>query len=367
VKIQFIVEIPDQSEGESRIFLAGNLGPMGAWKPDGLPLARTNGHYTGMVELPRGKTLEYKVTRGTWESVEKGPGGEEVKNRTLLLDGSKTERVAVATWSSAQPRVLEHTITGDVRSLDIHSGILGNDRKLWVFLPPGYAQNPNARYPVLYMHDGQNVFDDATSFAGEWQADETATALIESGRIEPIIIVGIENNIDRVDEYTPTRYLQEGGNGDAYGRFVVEEVKPLIDRAFRTRPGPDETGVAGSSLGAIISLHLMRTYPQIFGRGAAISPSLWWDRENLLYPLQKDTSWAKGKRVWLDTGTMENGNALRSGAQVADCRQLGMTLERKGFVPGREFVYREYTGAGHNEQAWAERFGDVLLFLYGKP
>lgn len=366
VKIQFIVDIPGDTAPESKVYLAGNLGPLGAWKPDGLALERSNGHYTRVVELPRGKTLEYKITRGTWETVEKGPGGAELKNRTLLLDGNKTERVSVAAWSTAQPRVRVHTITGDVRSLDIHSKILGNDRKLWIFLPPGYDKHPDRRYPVLYMHDGQNVFDEFTSFAGEWQADETATKLIEQGRIEPLIIVGIENNSDRVDEYTPTRYLEEGGNGDDYGRFIVEEVKPLIDRTFRTDPAVGATGVAGSSLGGIISLHLLRTYPQVFGRGAAISPSLWWDRENFLFGLQKDVSWARGKRVWLDTGTAEHSDALRSAVQSGDCRQLSMALERKGLVPGKDFVYREYAGAGHNEEAWAERFGDVLLFLYPK-
>lgn len=368
VKIEFYVSVPEVPGSDDDVFISGNLPALGAWKANGVQLRRVNaGLYATTLELPRGETLEFKVTRGSWETVEKGPLGEEIRNRTLALDKNRTERLAVASWATgAEAAARQHTITGDVREHTITSTNLNNARKLWVFLPPGYDADPTRRYPVLYMHDGQNIFDDATSFAGEWHADEIATVLIEMEQIEPMIIVGIENNADRVHEYTPTEYLGEGGRAPQYAKFVVEEVKPFIDRTYRTKTGRAATGIAGSSLGGIVSLYLTQQYPDTFSRCAALSPSLWWDQRKFLAALQQDTSWAKGLKLWFDTGTHENGNNIRSAMQVADCKQLAGTLQRRGFVPDKDFVYREYLNAPHNEQAWADRFDEVLLFLYGK-
>ncbi len=163
-----------------------------------------------------------------------------------------------------------HTLTGDIRAQkNFHSNILNNDRDILVYLPPGYDAAKNRRYAVLYLHDGQNLFDGATSFiAGqEWQVDETAQRLIAAGKIEPLMIVGINNaGKDRNNEYAPVedaRYKM-GGKADLYGRMLVEELKPFIDSRYRTRRDAEHTGLGGSSLGGLVSIYLALKYPAVF-------------------------------------------------------------------------------------------------------
>lgn len=368
VTVDIYVSVPTDTAPDATIYLAGNLTELGGWRADGVPLKRVNGDpvYHARLTLPRGEVLEFKVTRGDWETVEKGPGGEEIDNRTLKLDGDLTERITVKTWRTdvgdAEPR--KSTVTGDVRVHDVASTILKNRRNVLVWLPPGYDDNPDASYPVLYMQDGQNLFDDATSFAGEWHVDETADRLIGEGKIEPVIIVGIENTPQRVLEYTPGSRTAPG-KADQYARFVVEEVKPLVDATYRTKPDRAHTAVAGSSLGGLVSLYMVQKHGDLFGRCGAVSPSLWWDQGQYLKQLTADTAWARDTRVWIDMGTAENADAALANENVRDCRALADALRAAGFQPDRDFALRIYEGAKHNEQAWAERFDEILLFLYG--
>src|SRR6185436_13118305 len=178
-----------------------------------------------------------------------------------------------------------HTLTGDVRTHDdFHSKHLAYDRTVVVYLPPGY-QTSAVRYPVLYLHDGQNVFDQATAFGEEWHVDETAQQLIIAGRIEPIIVVGVYNTGEhRVDEYTPTPLPDKGhgGHADEYGRMLVDELKPFIDETYRTLPDAANTAMGGSSLGGLLTLHLGLRYPTTFGKLAVLSPSVWWDDRVIL-------------------------------------------------------------------------------------
>ena len=171
-----------------------------------------------------------------------------------------------------------HTLTGTVKRYPgFRSEILGLERRIWVYLPPTYDEEPERRFPVLYMHDGQNVFDGATSYiAGkEWEADETAERLIEEGRIEPLIIVAVDHaGVARVEEYTPTADRRgRGGKVDQYGRMLVEELKPWVDETFRTRPGREDTGIAGSSYGGLASVWVGLTHADVFGKIAALSTS----------------------------------------------------------------------------------------------
>jgi predicted alpha/beta superfamily hydrolase len=219
------------------------------------------------------------------------------------------------------------------------------------------------------MHDGQNLFDDATSFAGEWHADETAERLIKQGAILPLIIVGIENaGAERVDEYTPVSSRGEGGRGALYAKFLVEEVKPFIDKTYRTKPDRANTGVAGSSLGGLISLYIVKQYPQVFSRCGAVSPSLWWNLGQFLAEAQTDATWARGTRIWLDMGTVEDDQKpVISLLRVNDGTNFAQSLQRAGLRPETDFAWRKIEGAGHNEAAWADRFDDVLIYLYGRP
>jgi len=376
VKVDFYVTVPADTAPDATIYLAGNLSEIGGWKADGVALNRLDtGEYHAQLRLPRGRTLEYKVTRGSWDTVEKGPGGAELHNRTLALDADTVQRVQVAGWRTEVPTtsgavaVRKSTVTGDVRvHEDFKSQHLGNNRRLLVYLPPDYEKDKSQRYPVLYMQDGQNLFDDATSFAGEWHVDETAERLIKEGKIRPLIIVGIENaGGDRVDEYTPVSSRGEGGRGALYAKFVVDEVKPFIDKTYRTKPDQASTGIGGSSLGGLISLYIVKQHPDVFGRCAAVSPSLWWNLGQFLAEAQKDAAWARGTRIWFDMGTKEDEeNVMVSQMRINDCTDFARSLERAGLKPGQDFTWRKIEGATHNEAAWADRFDDVLIYLYGR-
>jgi predicted alpha/beta superfamily hydrolase len=261
----------------------------------------------------------------------------------------------------------EHTLTGTIRThKNFHSKFLTGDRDLIVYLPPGYDTDRTKRYPVLYLHDGQNLFDGATSFiAGkEWRVDETAQALIASGKIKPLIIVGVYNTSARIDEYTPTKdaNVKQGGRADLYGRLLVEELKPFIDAQYRTLRGPQETGLGGSSLGGLVSLYLGLKYPQVFGKLAVVSPSVWWDNRIILRDVQALTKRPR-TRIWLDIGTKEGRDTAEA---TGGARALRDALVAKGWKENSDLKYFEADGAEHNETAWAERAGPMLIFLFGK-
>lgn len=242
-----------------------------------------------------------------------------------------------------------------------HSDALGNSRHVHVYVPPGYDHEQSRRYPVLYLHDGQNVFDTSTSFAGtEWGVDETAEQLVREGRITPPIIVAINHaGALRADEFAPTRdaHRHAGGHADAYGRFVVQELKPYVDRTFRTHPAASHTAIGGSSLGGLVTLHIGLEHPQVFGALAVLSPSLWWDRRVVLSrveALPARLPW----RIWLDVGTAEGRDTVRN------ARALKGILVEKGWRTGSGLHYLEADDAPHCESAWAARVAPLLQFLF---
>ena len=230
-------------------------------------------------------------------------------------------------------------------------------------MPPGYDQS-DARYPVLYLQDGQNLFDPATAFGGnDWRADLTADDLIRSGCIEPLILVGIYNTgVRRISEYTPTRdrRSRKGGKAGRYAQMLAREVKPFVDHQYRTRKSAEDAGVGGSSLGALVSLVAGLSYPRVFGKMALLSPSVWWDGRAILPWIEAHRP-ARRARTWMDIGTEEGSNP---GKIVADARSLRDTFVGQGWCEGRDLHYEEAPGAGHNEFAWAERFGRVLEYLF---
>ena len=245
------------------------------------------------------------------------------------------------------------------------SGYLSTPRDVAVYLPPGYEES-GERLPVLYLQDGQNLFDPATAFNGQdWHADVTADDLIERGAIEPLILVGVYNTgVRRISEYTPTRDSErrKGGKGDRYAQMLARELKPFIDGQYRTRKGAGNQGVGGSSLGGLVALEAALLYPRVFGKAAVISPSVWWDQRSIL-ELVREYSSALRPRIWLDSGTQEGDASIRT---IEDLRLLRDALLEKGWQPDVTLRYWEVEGAGHNESAWAARFGSVLQWLFGK-
>jgi predicted alpha/beta superfamily hydrolase len=272
----------------------------------------------------------------------------------------------VASPSIAQQ---DHTLTGDIRMhKSFHSKILNNDRDILVYLPPSYESNKKKRYSVLYLNDGQNLFDGATSFipGQEWRVDETVQTLIAAGQIEPLIVVGIYNTgKDRVNEYTPAedKKYKMGGKADLYGRMLVEELKPFIDTNYQTRKDARHTGLGGSSLGGLVSLYLGLKHSDVFGKLAVMSPSVWFANKEILREVEAVQK-KPHLRIWIDTGTKEGATAEEAQRTVVNARLLKETLLRKGWRLGKDLSYFEAEGAEHNERAWAIRMEPILKFLF---
>ena len=243
---------------------------------------------------------------------------------------------------------------------------LGNKRTLSVYLPPDYGTDPTRRYPVFYLQDGQNLFDPGTAFGGvPWAAGETAERLIRAGTIDPVILVGVANTDRRLEEYGPKAVGRRGSGRDfPYGRFLVDEVKPFIDRTYTTRPERKYTAVGGSSLGGLISLFLAQWHPTVFGKCAALSPSVWWEKDMILRLFLENPRRLRRTRFWLDTGTREGSTPRACREQVRRTRLLAESLAAAGLHRGRDFRYLEVPGGEHNEHAWGARFDQVLGFLF---
>lgn len=257
---------------------------------------------------------------------------------------------------------------GDLRLHEFRSRIFRNTRFLRVWLPPDYEQTENSgrRYPVLYLNDGQNLFETSTSFTGvEWQVDETADRMIHEGVVAPLIIVGIDNaGKDRFREYMPHRSLQPmmlRVQGQKYPTFLTKEVMPFVARNYRVATGPENTGLGGSSLGALISLYTAAARPGLIGHLLLESPSLWASNRQMIRESREIRRWPE--RIFLATGTAEAGREDKDRSMVDDVRELASIFRRAGLDDSR-LRLQIADGATHHESAWAKRFPDALEFLF---
>lgn len=359
--VSFDVTVPSDTPSDAVITLVGSDASLGGDTAPGFHLRRQGAHYTGSVRLRVGEDVSYDLWVDEVWNPELSAEGASVPRHTFTVDGDETVTAQVARWGEpGKGPPLPHGLTGFIRyQRGVKSQFLGNTRDVIVYLPPAYFDHPEQRYPVLYMQDGQNLMDVTTANAGEWGVDETAEQLIQSGQVQPLIIVGVYNTPDRIAEYTPvpdTDPKNGGGKADAYGRFLVEELKPLIDASYHTLTGPEDTGLAGSSLGGLVSLYLGLKDPGTFTRIGALSPSVWWADHDIVKRVNALES-KPPLRIWLDIGTNEDSTAL------PDARLLRDALVAKGWGDN-DLKYVEVQGAVHNEGAWSARFGDVLRDLF---
>ena len=303
----------------------------------------------------REKNFEQKdlVQIGSEEKISEGPDMKAVCNMGEPLYGP--------------------SITGNIRiHRNFHSNILNNDRDVLVYLPPGYSPDNGKKYPVLYIQDGQNIFNRDTSFGGtEWGVDETAERLIREGKIKDLIMVAIYNRgAERMSEYTPVPDPEYGGgNLDNYAAFVTKELKPFIDKTYSTSTEPSDTGIMGSSLGGLSSLYMGWHLPHIFGLTGVISPSLWWSDKYLIKEIEADPKTKGPSRVWLDMGTDESPSDKDNNGipdTLDNSRAMGEVLLNKGYKFGEELFYHEEPGATHSEWSWNQRVDKVLTYLFGK-
>ena len=260
-------------------------------------------------------------------------------------------------------------LAGELRLHELQSRIFRNARLLRVWLPPGYSapENQDRHYPVLYLNDGQNLFDPATAYIGvDWQADEAADRLIREGRIPPLIIVGIDNaQKDRPKEYLPYRSFHPPvmrPQGKRYPEFLLNEVMPFVYQHYRIARGPENTGLGGSSLGAIISLFTVMDRLGIFGRLLLESPSLFISNRHLLKVSRTFRQWPE--KIFVGIGTKEAGSEERDRQTAEDVRDLEHIMRRAGLKEDRLRVVID-EGATHSEQEWAKRFPEALSFLFG--
>lgn len=316
---------------------------------------RVNGYWERTFEFPRKTHLAYKITRGSWETEEVLADGTVLGDRNHTVKKHKIIDIKIDNWRDVVFKT-EGGITGTIQyHHDFEGKHLRYKRTLAVWLPPSYETSKRRRYPVLYMHDGQNIFDPATAFNGiEWQMDETADRLIKEKKIEEFIVVGIYNTPDRLKEYADTP------KGRRYMQFLVSEVKPFIDRTYRTRPAREHTAVMGSSMGGLISLYLLWRYPQIFSKAGCLSSTLSWRHGEVLKMIKTDRRPLQRIRIYFDHGGI--GERL----VLPYFRKLRKLLLKKGYRAGVDFECYFDKKGDHSERAWAKRIWRPLIFMFGK-
>jgi predicted alpha/beta superfamily hydrolase len=257
--------------------------------------------------------------------------------------------------SALWPRVRTRRARGTLQTISqVESAALGNQRDLVVWTPPGYSRSER-RYPVIYMHDGQNLFDARTSYAEPWRVDLAMTRVGKP--VHEAIVVGIANTgVERINEYSPfVDSRAGGGKGDKYLDWVLHTVKPFIDAQFRTRPDRAHTGMVGASMGGLITLYAYLRDPSVLGFIGVLSPSLWFAGRSIFSTLAESPH-ASG-RIYLDIGAREGKVALD------DARRMRDALVEKGYALGREVKWVEDPKGRHNEVDWGRRLGDALPFL----
>jgi predicted alpha/beta superfamily hydrolase len=311
-------------------------------------------YYTLNLATP-GATVEYKITRGDWERVEGTLSGGYLANRTLVYNPGSTEEISIAGWEDLPGN---HTVTPGVRIIDTRFAVpqLSRTRRIWIYLPPGYATSQE-QYPVWYVHDGQNVFDAATSFAGEWRWDETMDASINGGCPEAIVVAIDNGGADRIHELTPWENAQynAGGEGNQYLQFISNSLKPFIDAQFRTMPEREHTCIAGSSLGGLISAYAIIEFGNVFGKAAIFSPAFWFNDEELLNAVT-DTDVSLEYRLFMIGGQNE------SNSMVTD-----MSSMRSGWIatgiPLEDILLTVDPNGQHTESSWAAQLPDAYEWV----
>jgi glycosidase/S-formylglutathione hydrolase FrmB len=366
-------------EGTGAVYLAGSLPQLGPWRADGVALDGDGRERGARITVPPGTTFEYKFTLGTWDREAVGFAGAVMPNYRLIvdhdttvtheiLDFKKEPRAYIADWqgSGVEGRLVYWT--------DVHSAFLGPGRNVEIWLPPGYDDHPGERYPVLYMHDGQNLFDPRIANTGtDWGVDESVMRLVRRKIIPPIIVVGVWNSAQRGPEYSPWH------GAPSYARFLIEELMPRINAAFRTQTGPEHTAVMGSSMGGLLSFYLVTHHPDVFGACGCLSTHFPLSEavvaryfpgaseastpDTIAYiikDIRAGLTAPAGVRYWFDYGTLGLDSAYGPTHDVVRAWLLG-----QGRVDGRDFVIRRYDGASHNEASWRARLEDPLTFLFG--
>ncbi|AKQ47577.1 hypothetical protein TH63_08845 [Rufibacter radiotolerans] len=355
-----LAKVPANTPATDTLFLTGNLNN---WNPADKNLSFKKGAQDQWhLTIPAGEgVLEYKITRGSWAKGEALASGAARTNRAYKATGkADTVRLEIESWEDNFTRADKaHTATPSVQVISnvFYMPQLQKNRRVWVYLPPGYGTSQK-KYPVLYMHDGQNLFDAYYGFSGEWGVDETMDSLAKNKNLE-VIVVGVDNGSEeRMNEYTPWRNAKYGGGkGDAYVDFLAQTLKPYIDTHYRTLSGKSHTGVAGSSMGGLISLYAAMKYPQVFGKAGVFSPAFWVSPQFFDYAAK--TKPAKDAKIYLVAGAKEGEQMVPDMARMRDL------LQKQG-LKSKKLNYQVHADGEHKEAFWQREFPGVVQWLFAE-
>ncbi len=357
-QIAFTVIVPKTTPQDAVVYIAGNHQSLGNWNPGEIALKKINDStWSRSFTFPRGQELEYKITLGSWDSQALYHSMEVPPNSRKVIAMNEEVVIHPTDWNNIVHQTLPGGITGTVKyHRQIHGEGLRYARDLIVWLPPSYEKQKSKRYPVLYMHDGQNIIDPKTSFSGyDWHVDEVADSLIRAHKIEEIIIVGIYNSPDRIPEYSDTDL------GKAYARFVINKVKPLIDSAYRTKPDRANSAVMGSSMGGLISFLFVWWYPDVFSKAGCVSSVFDRGSTSALDLVRDERGKTHNIKIYFDCGSYGDEANLKSGMD-----EMIELLKEKGYHDESDFISFFDPNAEHSEYAWAARVWRPLIFMFGK-
>ena len=327
-----ITSVPSNTPNGANIHIASNFN---SWNPsDTIYILTDNGNGTYKITFsPSAGNLEFKFTRGDWGSVEGSAQGGEISNRTLNYSGGlQTENLSIAGWKDGGSNTGTRADNVSIMDASFYMPQLGRNRRIWVYLPKNYNENTDS-FPVMYMQDGQNLFDVNTSFSGEWEVDESLNTIFDNGD-NGAIIIGIDNGgASRLDEYSPWINSQYGGGeGDAYIDFIISTLKPRIDSNYRTKPDRLNTGIMGSSMGALISFYAAIEHQDIFSKVGVFSPSFWFS--DSVYTHVQTTGKQYDMSFYLMAGQQE------SSSMIPKLSQMKSTLLNAGFTEVKDGPYK---------------------------
>ncbi|WNJ21361.1 alpha/beta hydrolase-fold protein [Pontibacter sp. G13] len=355
VLVTWELEAQDLS-AEDAVFLAGSTPDLGFWQPNGAAMTQNeSGFWELSLHLPKDSTVEYKITLGSWEREALNEAGIPFPNFRLRPTRDTVIRQRIPKWKS-DTDIEAGQVTGQIK---YHKRITAEglkERSLAVWLPPTYGKSKKRSYPVLYMHDGQNLFNPKTAaFGVDWRVDEVADSLIRRGLLQDIIIVGIYNTSDRNEEYTTTPM------GKRYRQFVIEKVKPLIDKTYRTLPDAKYTATGGSSAGGLVAFMLAWESPDIFSKAICMSPAFKIQNIDYVSTVEADSSRKELLEIYVDNGGVGLEKQLQPGID-----DMMKALKQHGFQAGKNLDYQVEPLAKHNEAAWGKRIHRPLQWMFGK-
>jgi predicted alpha/beta superfamily hydrolase len=345
-------ELPDSAG----IYMAGNFNQ---WQPKDEKYKlqkQSDGSFSINLPLPT-SDWEFKFTLGSWERVETDENGNDISNR--IISKSETEAIVQIKKFKKGEKQPHSTASENVQILaeGFDMPQLNRKRRIWIYLPPDYQTNKKKYYPVLYVQDGQNIFDEATSYAGEWGIDKTLNHLYAEDNSNALIVVGIDNGSNlRMNEYAPWKHPKYGGGeGYKYVKFITETLKPYIDKKFRTLKDRENTGILGSSMGGLISFYAGLKYPKVFGKVGVFSPSFWFSKE--IFKMAEEYKMRFPSKFYFIAGEHEGGYV------VSDTRRMAEVLKSKGLQDNYVRCLIHADGK-HSEWYWRREFADAYRFMF---